>query len=171
MAASGGLKKKVFDSCVAAKTEAMLNQGNLKHALYDRLVFGKIKRGLGMDKVRVMVVGSAPVSPNVMTFFRILLGCPIVEGYGQTEGTAGATIGHPEDMSTVGHVGGPVGCCEVLLADVPEMGYLHTDTSHRGQPCFGRGEIWVRGPNVFKGYYKDEEKTRETIDEEGWLHR
>jgi len=169
IAAAGGLKKKVFDACVAAKTEG-LKRGQLKHALYDRLVFNKIKRGLGLDHVRIMVSGSAPLSANVMMFFRCLLGVPIVEGYGQTEGTAGATMSHPDDMSTVGHVGGPVGCVEIVLVDVPEMGYLHTDRVHRGQPCRGRGQIWVRGPNVFEGYYRDPEKTRETIDEkEGWL--
>lgn len=91
-------------------------------------------------------------------------------GYGQTEGSAAATIGHPEDVSTVGHVGGPTGVVEIALYDVPEMGYLQTDRSHRGMPCQGRGEICVRGPNVFKGYYKDPEKTRETIDDEGFLH-
>lgn len=85
-------------------------------------------------------------------------------------GSAGATIGHPDDMNTVGHVGCPLAVCEIVLQDVPEMGYLHTDTSHRGIPCQGRGEVLVRGPNVFKGYYKDEKKTKETIDEEGWLH-
>jgi long-chain acyl-CoA synthetase len=74
------------------------------------------------------------------------------------------------DISTVGHVGGPIGSVEIVLIDVPEMGYNSKDTDHRGQPCQGRGEICVRGPNVFKGYYKDEEKTRETIDKEGWLH-
>lgn len=93
-----------------------------------------------------------------------------MKGYGQTEGSAAATISHPDDVSTVGHVGGPTGVVEIALYDVPEMGYLQTDQSHRGMPCQGRGEICIRGPNVFKGYYKDLEKTRETIDDEGWLH-
>ena len=91
-------------------------------------------------------------------------------GYGQTEGCAGATLGHPDDMTTVGHVGGPIACVEIALYDVPEMGYHHTDTNHRGEPCEGRGEICLRGPNVFLGYYKDEVKTKETVDTEGWLH-
>ena len=104
-----------------------------------------------------------------MTFWRCVLGVPVVEGYGQTEGSAAATISDLDDMSTVGHVGGPVDGVEIVLTDVPEMGYLHTDQFHRGEPCKGRGEILVRGPNVFKGYYKQDDKTRETIDEEGWL--
>lgn len=167
--AAGGIKKKLFDSALAAKKEG-LQQGYLTHALYDRLIFNKIKKALGLDCVRAMVSGSAPLSDNVMIFFRCLLGVPIVEGYGQTEGTAAATIGHPDDISTVGHVGGPTGATEIVLMDVPEMGYMHTDKEHRGEPCHGRGEICVRGPSVFIGYYKNEEKTREAIDKEGWLH-
>lgn len=169
IAAAGGNKKKLFDAAVAAKAQG-LKHGHLKHALYDRLIFNKIKRGLGLDQVRFMISGSAPISDAVMIFFRCLLGVPIVEGYGQTEGAAGASIGHPDDQGSVGHVGGPVASCDVVLMDVPEMGYLHTDTEHRGQPCRGRGEICLRGPNVFKGYYKDEGTTKETIDEEGFLH-
>jgi len=99
-----------------------------------------------------------------------MLGVPVVEGYGQTEGTAATTLGSLDDMGSIGHVGGPMAVVEIVLADVPEMGYLHTDKQHRGKPCQGRGEICIRGPNVFKGYYKNEEKTKETIDEEGWLH-
>ncbi|GKZ00101.1 hypothetical protein MPSEU_000963500 [Mayamaea pseudoterrestris] len=169
IASTGGMKKKIFDAALAAKTEG-LKHGRLAHPLYDRLLFNKIKKGLGMDYVRFMVSGSAPLSENVMTFYRCLLGVGVVEGYGQTEGTAGGTISHPDDITTVGHVGGPTGACEICLFDVPEMGYLHTDRDHHGAPCEGRGEICLRGPNVFKGYYKDEEKSREAIDEEGWLH-
>jgi len=105
-----------------------------------------------------------------MSFFRCLLSVPVLEGYGQTEGTAGATLSHPDDISSIGHVGGPISCCEIKLVDVPEMSYLHTDTVHQGVSCKGRGEICIRGPNVFAGYYKDEEKTKEAIDDDGWLH-
>ena len=166
---AGGVKKKLFDAGLAAKMEG-LKHGHLKHAFYDALIFNKIKRALGMGSLRMVISGSAPLSPNVMYFFRCLLGIPVCEGYGQTEGCAGATISLKDDISTVGHVGGPVGCCEIKLEDVPEMKYLSTDTSHNGIPCRGRGEICVRGPNVFSGYYKDEEKTKETIDKDGWLH-
>lgn len=118
-----------------------------------------------------MATGSAPLSENVMSFFRCMLGVPVIEGYGQTETTALSTITFPDDIGTFGHVGAPCPACEVCLMDVPEMGYLHTDRSHtNGQRCFGRGEICVRGANVFSGYYKSEEKTKEAIDEEGWLH-
>lgn len=169
MTAAGGMKLKLFKAALAAKTQGLV-RGHLTHALYDRLIFNKIKAALGLDHIRFMVSGSAPLSKPVMTFFRCLLGVPVVEGYGQTEGSAAATISHPDDIRTVGHVGGPTGATEICLYNVPEMGYMGTDTDHRGQPCQGRGEICVRGPNVFLGYYQEEEKTRETIDEEGWLH-
>jgi long-chain acyl-CoA synthetase len=104
-----------------------------------------------------------------MNFYRIMLGIPVVEGYGQTEGSACSTISSADDMMTAGHVGAPNAGAEIVLVNVPEMGYLHTDTNHKGQSCQGRGEIWVRGPIIFKGYYKEPEKTRETLDEDGWL--
>eukprot|EP00521_Asterionellopsis_glacialis_P007005 CAMPEP_0195281536 /NCGR_PEP_ID=MMETSP0707-20130614/807_1 /TAXON_ID=33640 /ORGANISM="Asterionellopsis glacialis, Strain CCMP134" /LENGTH=675 /DNA_ID=CAMNT_0040340435 /DNA_START=73 /DNA_END=2100 /DNA_ORIENTATION=- len=170
MQAAGGLKLTLFQAALHAKTEGLRNHGHLTHGLYDRLIFNKIKKALGMDQVRFMVSGSAPLSESVMTFFRCLLGVPVVEGYGQTEGAAAATVSALEDQSTVGHVGAPTGCCEVVLVNVPEMGYTHRDTHHNGIPCEGRGEIWVRGPNVFVGYYKDDQKTKETVDEDGWLH-
>ena len=122
MAAKGGIAEKLFRMALEAKTQG-LREGRLDHPLWDRLLFRKIKKALGLDCVRLMVSGSAPLGPNVMTFFRCLLGVPVMEGYGQTEGSAAATIGHPEDVASAGHVGGPVECAEVVLVDVPEMGY------------------------------------------------
>lgn len=60
-----------------------------------------------------------------------------------------------------GHVGPPVACCCVKLVDVPEMEYWSKNN---------QGEVCVKGTNVFQGYYKDPEKTGETIDEQGWHH-
>ena len=119
MNAAGGMKKALFDAALKAKIEG-LKEGHLKHALYDALIFNKIKKALGMDCIRFMVSGSAPLSENVMMFFRCMLGVPICEGYGQTEGAAAATLSHPDDVSTVGHVGGPVGkfCFNSIQLDV-----------------------------------------------------
>lgn len=131
------------------------------HPFWDRLIFNKVKGALG-GHVRIMVTGSAPIGKDVMQFLRVALCCDIREGYGATETCAASTIHYPNEFKA-GHIGAPFTCNEVKLVDVPEMNYLSTDP-------YPRGEICIRGPNVFKGYYKDEEKTREAIDEEGWFH-
>ncbi|KAK7921815.1 hypothetical protein WMY93_008717 [Mugilogobius chulae] len=110
--------------------------------------------------VRLMLIGAAPVSPTVLTFIRAAMGCQFYEGYGQTECTAGCTLTMPGDW-TAGHVGAPLPCNAIKLVDVPEMNYLAAN---------GEGEVCVKGANVFKGYLKDPEKTKETIDKDGWVH-
>uniref|UniRef100_A0A8U7NN30 Arachidonate--CoA ligase n=1 Tax=Corvus moneduloides TaxID=1196302 RepID=A0A8U7NN30_CORMO len=84
----------------------------------------------------------------------------VYEGYGQTECTAGCTFTTPGDW-TSGHVGAPLPCNLIRLKDVEELNYFASK---------GEGEICVKGPNVFKGYLKDEERTAEALDQEGWLH-
>lgn len=59
-----------------------------------------------------------------------------------------------------GHVGPPLSCCHIKVVDVPEMNYFAKDD---------KGEICFRGPNVFVGYLNNEGKTKETIDEDGWV--
>lgn len=141
---------------------ANLEAGNgFTHAFWDRLIFNKVKKALG-GNVRVMVTGSAPIGKDVMQFLRVALCCDIREGYGATETCAASTIHYPNE-NKAGHIGGPFTCNEIKLVDVPEMNYLSTDP-------LPRGEICIRGPNVFQGYYKDEEKTREAIDDDKWFH-
>jgi len=104
---------------------------------------------------------------------RIVFCCPVLEGYGMTETAAAATITTADDLEP-GTVGPPIPVNDIRLQDVPDMGYLRTDTVHgegdAAVPCRGRGEVCFRGPNVFSGYYKMPDKTAEAIDEDGWMH-
>ncbi|CAF0845807.1 unnamed protein product [Rotaria sordida] len=132
---------------------------NEQPTLFSRLIFRKVKKLFG-GEVHAMLTGSAPITPEVLHFFRIALDIPIVEAYGQTESTAAGTSTHITDTSC-GTVGSPVPSVEIKLIDVPNTNYRSNNN---------QGEICIRGPIVFKGYYGDEEKTRETIDKGGWLH-
>lgn len=163
-----GFKKKLAQRAIKEKLEDYDKYGKLTHPIYDLLVFNKTKAALG-GNVKWMLVGSAPMQPEVIKFLRIAFCCPIVEGYGQTENCAGVLISHESDRN-VGHLGGPTPGCEIKLVDCPEFGYYSTDINPITKQNEPRGEICVRGPLVFNGYYKDIEKTKEALDEEGWLH-
>lgn len=142
------------------RKEAELMKGIVRRdSIWDRLIFKKVQASMG-GSVRLMLTGAAPISPTVFTFIRAAMGCQFYEGYGQTECTAGCTLTTPGDWSA-GHVGAPLPCNTVKLVDVPEMNYLAVN---------GEGEVCVKGANVFKGYLKDPEKTKDTIDEDGWVH-
>ncbi|KAH7521059.1 hypothetical protein JRO89_XSUnG0123300 [Xanthoceras sorbifolium] len=159
--ASGTLRLKLFTAAYNSKKQAIM-KGQNPSVMWDRLVFNKMKEKLG-GQVRFMASAASPLSPDVMEFLKVCFGCRIMEGYGLTE-TSGMTSGIDDGDNLTGHVGSPNPACEVKLMDVPEMNYTSED-----QP-YPRGEICVRGPIVFQGYYKDEVHTREVFDDDGWLH-
>ncbi|CAG7872260.1 unnamed protein product [Brassica rapa] len=159
---SGVTKRRLFQLAYNSKKKAILNGRRSPSPLWDKLVFNKIKEKLG-GRVRFMGSGASPLSPDVMDFLRVCFGCSVREGYGMTE-TSCVISSMDEGDNLSGHVGSPNPACEVKLVDVPEMNYTSED-----QP-YPRGEICVRGPIIFKGYYKDEEQTKEIMDVDGWLH-
>ena len=110
--------------------------------------FRSITKKLGLSRVDASGSGAAPIAPEVLKFF-MALGIPIFEAYGMTENCGYAT-GNDYDNISLGTVGVPNENCELKLAD--------------------DGEILIRHGGVFKGYFKNEEATKETIDEEGWLY-
>lgn len=159
MASKSKMKLWLLNRAVAEKT-AEVQKGIVRsNGFWDRLVFKKVREGLG-GRLRLMVVGAAPLDPDVMTFMRCALGCIVVEGYGQTECVCPCTMTLPGD-NDAGHVGPPLASAYIKLTDVPEMEYYAKK---------GFGEICVQGPIVFQGYLNDEKKTAEAIDGEGWLH-
>uniref|UniRef100_A0A8C6FGA5 Long-chain-fatty-acid--CoA ligase n=1 Tax=Moschus moschiferus TaxID=68415 RepID=A0A8C6FGA5_MOSMO len=144
----------------AKRKQAEIRSGIIRNdSIWDELFFNKVQASLG-GCVRMIVTGAAPASPTVLGFLRAALGCQVYEGYGQTECTAGCTFTTPGDW-TSGHVGAPLPCNHIKLVDVEELNYWTSN---------GEGEICVRGPNVFKGYLKDPERTKEALDDDGWLH-
>ncbi|XP_058810424.1 long-chain-fatty-acid--CoA ligase 5 [Phymastichus coffea] len=153
------IRRTIFNIAIRAK-ESDLKKGIIrKNSIWDVLIFRNIQEDMG-GRLRLMLVGSAPLAGNILTFSRCVLGCLIVEGYGQTECCAPITLTVQGDHITE-HVGPPVACCCVKLVDVPEMEYFAVNN---------QGEVCVKGTNVFAGYFKDPDKTAETIDQEGWHH-
>jgi len=119
----------------------------LRRALFDRLVYSKIRARIGLDQCHVTFSGAAPLADDVMEFF-LALGVPLREGYGLTESTAPATL-NLRDRFKVGTVGPPLPGVEVRLEE--------------------DGELLLRGGNVAAGYYRDPGKTAETFGPDGWL--
>jgi long-chain acyl-CoA synthetase len=155
MEKQGGIKKAIFEWSIAVgkKVRAAERSGRKpgfllrkQYEFADKQVLSKI-RGLFGGNLRLAVSGAAPISPEILTFFDAA-GVLVLEGWGMTETSTAATISTPDDFK-VGTIGKPFPGCEVKIAE--------------------DGEILVKGPNVFQGYYKNEEATRETIVDD-WLH-
>ncbi len=152
---AGGVKKMIFDWAVRVgkryreKERAGEQPGFLLQRQYevaDRLVLANIRNAFG-GKIKQCLTGAAPINPDILRFFDAA-GILILEGYGMTETSTAATISTPDDFK-FGTVGRPLDDCEVKIAS--------------------DGEVLLKGPNIFQGYYKNDEATAETIVD-GWLH-
>jgi long-chain acyl-CoA synthetase len=118
----------------------------LRHGLYDRLVYSKLRAAVG-GKIQYAVSGGGPLGERLGHFFRGA-GITILEGYGLTETSAAATVNRP-GRNKIGTVGQPLPGGSVRIAD--------------------DGEILIKGPNVFGGYWDNQAATAEILDGEGWL--
>jgi long-chain acyl-CoA synthetase len=152
---SGGLKKLVFNWAIGVGKKVREREragkpiGFLLRKQYeiaDKQVLSKIRALFG-GRIKNCVTGAAPINPEILRFFDAA-GVLVLEGWGMTETSTAATVARP-DAFKFGKVGKAFRGCEIRIAH--------------------DGEILVRGPNVFQGYYKNEEATRETL-EDGWLH-
>ena len=155
VAEAGGVKEKLFHWSVdvgrrlrAAEQEGRA-PGRLVQAQYavaDRLVLHKVRDLFG-GRVELALSGAAPIDPDILKFFRAA-GVYVLEGYGMTETSAVASLNTIEEHR-FGTGGKPLPGCEVAIAD--------------------DGEVLMKGPNIFRGYYANEEATRADLVD-GWLH-
>ncbi len=121
----------------------------LQRALANFLVLDNVRRMTGMSRVQMALTGAAPISPDLIRWYRSL-GVPLREGWGMTETTAGGTV-NPRKASKAGSIGVPGPGLEMRIAE-------------------GTNEILLRGANVILGYLNQPDKTAEAIDAQGWLH-
>ena len=148
---SGALKRRIFSWAIAEGARARRREGaggrlaRGRHALADRLVLSKVRAAFG-DDLQLALTGAAPIGAEILEFFDAC-GVPVLEGYGLTESCAASTL-NTIGEHRFGTVGRPLPGAEVRVA---------TD-----------GELLVRGPHVFAGYYRDEEATRASL-RDGWL--
>jgi long-chain acyl-CoA synthetase len=148
-------KGRIFDvaDATAVAYSVALERGRvplslrLRHALFDRLVYGKLRAALG-GRLAYAISGGAPLGARLGHFFRGV-GLTVYEGYGLTETSAGACV-NLEDSIKIGTVGRPIPGVSIRIAD--------------------DGEILLRGENVFRGYWRNEDASAEALDSEGWLH-
>jgi long-chain acyl-CoA synthetase len=151
-----GVKRKLIDWALrVGKRVSELKQAGqpvpaglaVQHRLADRLVYSKVKAKLG-GRLRLPLSGGAPLAKEIAEFFHTI-DILIIEGYGQTECTTASNVNMPTSFR-FGTVGPAIPGIEVRTAE--------------------DGEVLVRGPNLFAGYYKDEGATRAVVDDDGWLH-
>lgn len=153
--AEGGLKEKLFNQAFAVglKVDRLKREGKsvplllgVQHALFDRLVFSKIRDRFG-GRVRFFISGAAALNRDIAEWFHAA-GILILEGYGLTESSAGSFVNHPDGYK-FGTVGPTVPGTEVKL---------------------GEGdEILIKGPGIMDGYHNLPEETAKTLTEDGWL--
>ncbi len=137
--------KSLWNAVLAAEKLGAANPG--------KAIFRPFREKAGLSSIKYFIVGGAPLPPYVPQFFR-RLGLTMLQGYGLTESSPVLTI-NPADAPIDSSVGKPLKGVEVRVVDPDEDGV---------------GELAFRGPMIMKGYYENEEATRQTLDSEGWLY-
>ncbi|RNE97809.1 putative fatty acyl CoA syntetase 1 [Trypanosoma rangeli] len=157
LAPRGSLERRIFEYAFHSRLKAL--KSGMETPYWNEVVFGLFRPILG-GKMRTMLSAGGPISAPTQTFLNVVFGL-MVQGWGLTETVCVGTKQLRGDIETI-VAGQQERSCEMRLLDVDE--YKHTDTP---EP---RGELLLRGPFLFKGYYKQEQLTREAIDEDGWFH-
>ena len=161
-----GWKKKLAYTAYYTKLENYKKYGIVTHAIYDILVFKKIREMFG-NRIKTVLCASAPLRKELADDFKVFLSVPVVEGLGMTELSGSPFCTNYNDYTNF-TAGGVNWGARMLLKSVPELGYT-VDDEIEGIKC-PAGEMCLKGPLVFHGYYKNDEENKNCFDEEGYFH-
>ena len=159
-------KKKLAYKAYHTKLENYKKYGIITHAIYDQLVFKKIRAMFG-NKLKTVLCASAPMPKELADDFKVFLSIPIIEGLGMTELSGSAFCTNYHDLTNF-TAGGVTGGVRMIIKSVPDLGYTIDDVID-GINC-PAGEICLKGPLIFDGYYKNDEENEKAIDKEGYFH-
>ena len=150
--------KNLFWSALAAKS-FLMSTGLPGTAILDSVVFKKIKDATG-GQLRVCMNGGGPIAKDTQRFISLAI-TPMVSGYGLTETTAMGALNDPMHWtdSALGDIPSSI---EVKLVDFADAEYFASSNPPQG-------EVWIRGPPVFQGYFENEEETKEALTKDGWF--
>ena len=161
-----GWKKKLAYTAYHTKLDNYKKYGIVTHAIYDMLVFKKIREMFG-NRIKVVLCASAPLRKELADDFKVFLSVPVVEGLGMTELSGSPFCTNYNDYTNF-TAGGVNWGARMLLKSVPDLGYTVNDVIE-GINC-PAGEMCLKGPVVFHGYYKNDEENKKCFDEEGYFH-
>ena len=161
-----GWKKKLAYTAYYTKLYNYKKYGIVNHAVYDILVFKKIREMFG-NRIRTVLCASAPLRKELADDFKVFLGVPVIEGLGMTELSGSPFCTNYNDYTNF-TAGGVNGGARMLLKSVPDLGYSVNDVIE-GINC-PAGELCLKGPVVFHGYYKNDEENKKSFDEDGYFH-
>ena len=129
------------------------------HVLFTNTLYKKIKKAVGLGNIRASISGGGALSMQDELFYDAI-GVNLRIGYGLTETAPVLTLRNVTDKNFLGSVGTPVRGCNLKVVDPKTFKEL---------PCFQKGLVIIKGPQVMKGYYKDEESTRKVMTEDGYF--
>jgi long-chain acyl-CoA synthetase len=161
-----GWKRKLAYTAYYTKIENYKKYGIITHLIYDKLIFKKIRAMFG-NKLKTVLCASAPMPKELADDFKVFLSIPIIEGLGMTELSGSAFCTNYHDLTNF-TAGGVTSGVKMIIKSVPDLGYTINDMID-GVNC-PAGEICLKGPLIFNGYYKNDAENAKAFDEEGYFH-
>ena len=159
-------QKELAYKAYYTKLENFRKYGIINHVIYDQIIFKKVRNMFG-GKVKCLLSASAPMQKELADDFKIFFSVPIIEALGMTELSGATFCTNTKDLTNL-TTGGVTGGAKLILRSVPELNY-YVDDIIDGIEC-PAGEICVKGPMVFQGYYKNDEENNKSFDKDGYFH-